>query len=97
MLAHGPHEVLRHFRGVKHFAREQQLRLETSGWRVLDFERKPLSESELERRREFILRSPLVIRDREYPLGEDLIVDDSGGPDATLPVLAQVTSQIEVL
>ena len=42
VLTHGPHEVLRHFKGVKHFARDQQLRLETPGWRVLDFEGKPL-------------------------------------------------------
>ena len=97
VLTHGPHEVLRHFEGVKHLARDQRLRLETSVWRVLDFEGNPLSESELERRREFILRGPLVIRDREYPFAEDLIVDDSGAPDATLPVLAKVSSLIEVL
>ena len=97
MLAHGPHEVLRHFQGVKHFARDQRLTLETPGWRVLDFYGNPLSENELERRREFILRAPLVMRDREYPFAEDLIVDDSGAPDATLPVLAKVSSLIEVL
>ena len=39
----------------------------------------------------------LVFRDREYPFAEDLIVDDSGAPDATLPVLAKVSSLIEVL
>ena len=65
LLTHGPHEVLRHFQGVKHFARDQRLRLETPGWRVPDFEGNPYSESELERRRELILRSPLVIPDRE--------------------------------
>ena len=92
VLTHGPHEVLRHFQGVKHFARDQRLRLETPGWRVLDFEGNPLSESELERRREFIPRGPPVIRDREY-----LIVDDSGAPDAKLPVLAKLSSLVEVL
>ena len=97
MLTHGPHEVLRYFQGVKHFACDQRLRLETPGWRVLDFEGKPLSESELERRREFILRGPLVIRDQEYSFVEDLMVDVSGAPDATLPVLAKVSSLIEVL
>ena len=57
----------------------------------------PLSDSEPERQRERILRGPLVIRDREYPFAEDLIVDDSAAPDATLPVLAKVSSLIEVL
>ena len=38
VVTQGPHEVLRHFQGVKHFARDQRLRLETPGWRVLDFE-----------------------------------------------------------
>ena len=97
VLTHGSLEVLRHFQGVKHFARDQRLRLETPGWRVLEFEGNPLSESELERRREFILRGPLVIRDREYPFAEDLIVDDFGAPDAMLPFHAKVFSLIDVL
>ena len=94
VLTHGPHEVLRHFQSVKHFARYQRLRLETPDWQVLDFEGNPLSESELKRRRESILQGPLVIRDREYPFAEDLIVDDSGAPDATLPVLAKLSSLV---
>ena len=97
VLTHGPHEILRHYQGVKHFARDQRLRLETPGWRVLDFEGNPLSESELERRRESILQGPLVVRDREYPFVEDLIIDESGAPDATLPVVAKVSSLIETL
>ena len=97
VLTHGPHDVLRHFQCVQHFARDQRLRLETPGWRVLDFEGNPLTESELERRRESILRGPLVIRDREFPLAEDLIVDDSRAPKAKLPVLAKVLLLIEVL
>ena len=97
VLTHGPHEVLRHFQGVKHFARDQQLRQETPGWWVLDFEGNPLGESELERRKEFILRVPLVIRDREYPFAEDLIVDVSGASDAKLPVLAKLSSLVEML
>ena len=97
VLTHGPHEILRHYQGVKHFARDQRLRLETPGWRVLDFEGTPLSESELERRREHILRGPLVVRDREYPSAEDLILDESGAPGATLPVVAKVSSLIETL
>ena len=97
VLTHCPHEVLRHFQGVKHFARDHRLRLETPGWRVLDFEGKHFTESELERRRESNLRGPLVIRDREYPFAEDLNVDDFGAPDAKLPVLAKVSSLVEVL
>ena len=79
---------------MKHFTRDQRLKLETPGWRVVDFEGNPLTESELERRRESILRGPLVIRDREYPFAEDLIVDDSGVPDAKLTVLAKVSSLV---
>ena len=97
VLTHGLHEILRHYQGAKHFAPDQRLRLETPGWRVLDFEGNPLSESELERRKEHILRGPLVNRDREYPFAEDLIVDESGALDATLPVVAKVSSLIEVL
>ena len=97
VLTHGPHQILRHYQGVKHFARDQRLRLETPGWRVLHFEENPLSENELERRREHILRGPLVVRDREYLFAEDLIVDESGALDATLPVVAKVSSLIEVL
>ena len=77
------------------FRRDQRLILETPGWRVLDFEGNPFTESELERWRESIFRGPLVIRDREYP--KDLIVDDSGAPDAKLPVLAKVSTLVEVL
>ena len=97
VLTHGPHEILRHYQGMKHFARDQPLRLETPVWRVLDFEGNPLSESELERRREHILRGPLVVRNRKYPFAEDLIVDKSGVPDAALPVVAKVSSLIEIL
>ena len=82
---------------MKHFARDQRLRLETPGVRVLDFEGNPLSQSELERRREHILRGPLVVRDREYPFAEDLIIDESWAPDTTLPVVAKVSSLIETL
>ena len=51
VLTYGPHEFLRNFQGFKHFARDQRLKLETHGWRVLDFEGNPLTESQLERRR----------------------------------------------
>ena len=97
VLTHGPHESLRHYQGVKHFARDQRLRLETPGWRVLDFEGNPLSESELMWRKEHILRGPLVVRHREYPFAEDLFVDESGALDAKLRVVANVSSLTEIL
>ena len=97
VLKHGAHEVLRHFQGVKRFAHDQRLRLETPGWWVLDFEGNSLSENGLERQREGVLRGALLIRDQEYLLTENLIVDDSGAPDAMLPVFAKVLSLIEVL
>ena len=97
VLTHGPHEILRHYQGVKHFARDQRLRLESPGWRILDFEGNPFSESELKRRKKHILRGPLVVRDREYPFVEDIIVDESGALDATLPFVAKLSSLTEVL
>ena len=68
-----------------------------SGWRVLGFDGKPLTEDELERQRDKILRAPLVVRDREYPFREDLIPDASGNTDSQLPVLAKVSSLVDVL
>ena len=65
VLTHGSPEVLRHFQWIRHFAKDQRLRLETPGWRVLGFDGKPLTEDELEGQREKILRAPLVVRDRE--------------------------------
>ena len=35
-------EVLRHFHGIRHFARDKRLRLDTPGWRVLGFDGKLL-------------------------------------------------------
>ena len=64
VLTHGHHEVLRHFRGSRHFARDQRLRLETPGWRVIDFQGNPLSEDELERQKEKFKKDALVVRDR---------------------------------
>ena len=68
VLTHGHHEVLRHFQGRRHFARDQRLRLETPGWRVLDFQGNPLTEDELEQQREKIQKGPLVVRDSEHCL-----------------------------
>ena len=97
VLTHGHHEVLRHFQGSRHFARDQRLRLETPGWRVLDFHGNPLSEDELERQREKIRTGPLVVRDREHPFAEDLISDEAGIVDPQLPVLTKVSCLVDAL
>ena len=96
-LTHGSPEVLRRFQGIRHFARDQRLRLETPGWRVFGFDGKPLTEDELERQRDKILRAPLAVRDRKYPFREDLIPDASGNTDPQLLVLAKVSSLVDVL
>ena len=97
MLTHGHHEILRLFQGSKHFPRDQRLRLETPGWEVLDYERNVMSPAEIERQREKIMRAPLVVRDREYPFSEDVIVDETGAVDPNLGVMAKVSALIEVL
>ena len=97
VLTHGHHELLRHFQGGHHFALDQRLRLETPGWRVLDFQGNPLSEDELERQREKIGKGPLVVRDREHPFAEDLIIDEAGVVDPQLPVLAKVSCLVDAL
>ena len=95
VLIHGHHEILRHFRGSKHFSRDQRLRLESPGWEVLDYEGNVLSPAEVKRQK--IMRAPLVVRDREYPFPEDVIVDKTGAVDPNLGVMAKVSSFIEVL
>ena len=97
VLTHGHHEVLRHFQGSRHFARDQRLRLETPGWRVLDFQGNPLSEDELERQREKNRKGLLVVRDRENPFAEDLITNEAGVIDPQLPVLAKVSCLVDAL
>ena len=97
VLTHGSSEVLRHFQGTRHFARDQRLRLETPALRVLGFDGKLLIKDELGRQRDKILRAPLGIRDREYPVREDSIPDASGNTDSQLPVLAKVSSLVDVL
>ena len=97
VLTHGHHEILRHFQGSKHLPRDQRLRLETPGWEVLDYEGNVMSPAEVERQREKIMRAPLVVRDREYPFSEDVIVDETGAVDPNLGVMAKVSSLIEVL
>ena len=97
VLTHGHHEVLRQFQGRRHFARDQRLRLETPGWRVLVFQGNPLSEDELERQREKIQKGPLVVRDREHPFAEDLIIDEAGVIDPQLPVLVKVSCLVDAM
>ena len=97
VLTHGHHEVLRHFQGRRHFARDQRLRLETPEWRVLDFQGNPLTEDELEQQREKIQKCPLVVRDREHPFAEDLISDEAGVIDPQLPVLTKVSCLVDGL
>ena len=97
VLTHGEYEIIRHFQGHRHFARDQRLRLATPGWRVLDFDGNPLPEDELERQREKIMLAPLAVRDREYPFREDLIQEASGNVDPQLPMLAKVSCLIDAL
>ena len=97
VLTHGHHEMLRHFQERCHFARDQRLRLETPGWRVLDFQGNPLEEDELERQRVSILKGPLVVRDQEHPFAEDLISDEAGVIDLQLPVLTKVSCLVDAL
>ena len=97
MLTHGHHEVLRLFQGSLHFARDQRLRLENPGWRVLDFHGNPLIEDELERQKGKIRKVPLVVRDREHPFAEDLITDEAGVVDPRLPVLTKVSCLVDAM
>ena len=97
VLTHGHHEVLRHFQGSRHFARDQRLRLETPGWRVLDFQGNPLSEDEMERQRESNRKGPLLVSDREHPFAEDLITDEAGVFDPQLPILTKVSCLVVAL
>ena len=97
VLTHGHHEVLRHFQGSRHFARDQRLRLETPGLRVLDFHGNPLSEDELERQRKKIRKGLFVVLEREHPFAEDLITDEAGVVDPQLPVLTKVSCLVDAL
>ena len=56
-----------------------------------------MSPAEVKRQRKKIMRAPLVVRDRENPFSEDVIVDETGAVDPNLGVLAKVSSLIEVL
>ena len=97
VMTHGVHEILRHYRGTKHFPQDESLRLETPGWRVFDSEGNPMRKEDFERQRERILRAPQVARDRELSFSEDLIMDSSGSLDLSLRVLAKVFASVEAL
>ena len=56
-----------------------------------------MSPAEVERQRKKIMRAPLVVRDREYPFSEDVIVDEAGAVEPNLGVMAKVSFLIEVL
>ena len=56
-----------------------------------------MSPAEVEQQWEKIMRAPLVVRDREYPLSEDVIVDETGAVDPHLGVMAKVSSLNAVL
>ena len=96
-MTHGVQEILRHYQGTKHFPRDQRLRLEIPGWRLLDFEGNPVKDEEVERQREWILRALQVLRDREHPFSEDLIVDSSGSVDMSFSVFAMFYAFVEAL
>ena len=91
--------MLRHFQGSRHFARDQLLRLETTGWRVPDFHRNPLNEDDVERGKGKIKKKkgPLVVRDREHPFAEDSIADGDGVVDPQLPVLRNMSCLVDEL
>ena len=78
------HKTQRYFQGSKHCTRDERLRLDTPDWDVRDYEGDVMSPAEVERHWEKIMRAPLVVRDREYPFSEDVIVDGTGAVDTNL-------------
>ena len=91
------------FRGLTTFPRDPEFRVGTTpppwdSWMACPwFRRKPLTEDDLERQRDKIRRTPLVVRDRQYPFREDVIPDASRNTDPQLPVLAKDSSLVDVL
>ena len=43
------------------------------------------------------MRAHLIVRDKEYPFSEDVIVNEAGAVDPNLAVMPKVSSLIEVL
>ena len=97
VLLQGYHEVLRHFQGSRHFARDQRLRLETPGWRLLDFHGNPLDEAELERQMGKIKKGHFVVRDREHPSAENLITDEADVVEPQFPVFTKMSCLVDAL
>ena len=97
VLTHGHHEILRHFQGSKHFPRDQRLRLETPAWEVLGYEGNTRSPAVVERQRQKIMGVPSVVRGREYPFSEDVLVEETGAVDQNLGLMAQLSNLIETL
>ena len=64
---------------------------------MLDYEGNSMSPAEVECQREKIMRAALVVRDKEYPFSEDVIVEETGAVDPNLVVMVKVSSLIEVL
>ena len=56
-----------------------------------------MSPAEVERQREKIMRALLVVRHREYPFSEDVIVDETGAVDPNLGVMAKCCVWVEVM
>ena len=56
-----------------------------------------MSPEEVERQRERIMRAPLVVKDREYPFSQDVIVDETGAVDPNPGVMTKLSSLLEVL
>ena len=88
VLTHGSFEILRHYQSAKYFAMDRRLRLETPGWWVLDFGGNTIPLDKIEREWARLMRTPLLRRDREYPVCEDLISDKTGVVGPQLPILA---------
>ena len=63
VLTHGSLEILRHYQIAKQFAMDQRLRLETPGWRVLNFSGNPMPDEKIERERARSMRTPHVGHD----------------------------------
>ena len=97
VLTHGHRNFLRHLQGSKKFSRDQRLRLEMTGWEVWDYGGNAMSPAKVERQREKTTRAPLVVRDREYPFSEDVIIVESGAVDPNLGIMSKVSSLTEVL
>ena len=95
--AKGSYEILRHYQESRHYPRNRRMRLSTPSWRVLDFFGNPLSESDLALVQDEILKAPLHQLGQEFPFPEDLIPDSEGRVNTKMPLLAKVSSLIDVL